>query len=79
MDECTPTVDGVRHLSSDLKWNINHVDDISARAEKRLEALRFKLNRKTLEILHVSYIPPIVEYMWFSITYPMMKIHVLYF
>ena len=41
-------------FSSDLKWN-NHVDDINARADKRLcqlEALRFKLNRKTLEILY---------------------------
>ena len=39
-------------FSSDLKWN-NHVDDINARADKRLcqlEALRFKLNRKNLEI-----------------------------
>ena len=57
-----------RHLvltfSSDLKWN-NHVDDINARADKRLcqfEALRFKLNRKTLEIVYISYIRPIVEY-----------------
>ena len=51
-------------FSSDLKWN-NHVDDINARADKRLcqlEALRFKLNRKTLEILYISYIRPIVEY-----------------
>ena len=51
-------------FSSDLKWN-NHVDDINARADKRLcqlEALRFKLNRKTLEILYISYIQPIVEY-----------------
>ena len=49
---------------SDLKWN-NHVDDINACADKRLcqlEALRFKLNRKTLEILYISYIRPIVEY-----------------
>ena len=55
-----------KHLtfSSDLKGN-NHVDDINARADKRLcqlEALRFKLNRKTLEILYISYIRPIVEY-----------------
>ena len=51
-------------FSSDLKWN-NHVDDINARADKRLcqlEALHFKLNRKTLEILYISYIWPIVEY-----------------
>ena len=51
-------------FSSDLKWN-NHVDDINARADKRLcqlEALRFKLNRKTLEIVYISYIRPIVEY-----------------
>ena len=51
-------------LSSDIKWN-NHVDDINARADKRLcqlEALRFNLNRKTLEILYISYIRPIVEY-----------------
>ena len=51
-------------FSSDLKWN-NHVDDINARADKRLcqlEALRFKLKRKTLEILYISYIRPIVEY-----------------
>ena len=42
-------------LSSDLKWN-NHVDDINARADKRLcqlEALRFKLNRKTLENIYI--------------------------
>ena len=53
-----------RTFSSDLKWN-NHVDDINARADKRLcqlQALRFKLNRKTLEILYISYIRPIVEY-----------------
>ena len=51
-------------FSSDLKWN-NHVDDINARADKRLcqlEALRFKVNRKYLEILYISYIRPIVEY-----------------
>ena len=48
-------------FSSDLKWN-NHVDDINARADKRLcqlEALRFKLNRKTLDILFISYTRPI--------------------
>ena len=62
------TVSVHKHLgltfSSDLKWN-NHVDDINARADKRLcqlEALRFKLNRKTLEILYISYTRPIVEY-----------------
>ena len=51
-------------FSSDLKWN-NHVDDINARADKRLcqlEALRFKLNRKNLEMLYISYTRPIVEY-----------------
>ena len=51
-------------FSSDLLWNI-HVDDINARADKRLcqlEALRFKLNRKILEILYIFYIRPIVEY-----------------
>ena len=38
-----------KHLGPNgLKWN-NHVDDINARADKKLcqlEALRFKLNRK---------------------------------
>ena len=51
-------------FSSDLKWN-NHVNVINARADKRLcqlEALRFKLNRKYLEILYISYIRPIVKY-----------------
>ena len=40
-------------------------DDINARADKRLcqlEALLFKLNRKTLQFLYISYIWPIVEY-----------------
>ena len=67
-------------FSSDLKWN-NHVDDKSACAAKRLcqlGALRFKLNRKTLEILYVSYIRQLLSTtMWFSITYPMVTIHVL--
>ena len=47
-----------------LKWN-NHVDDINARADKRLfqlEALRFKLNRETIKKLYLSYIRPIVKY-----------------
>ena len=51
-------------FSSDLKWK-NHIDDICTRAERRLSqlhALRFKLNRKTLETLYMSYIRPIVEY-----------------
>ena len=51
-------------FSSDLKWD-NHVNDINARADKRLsqlEALRFKLNRKTLEISYISYIRPIVKH-----------------
>ena len=40
-------------FSSGLKWN-NQIDDINVLADKRLcqqEALRFKLNRNTLEIV----------------------------
>ena len=51
-------------LSSDLTWGL-HINDILERAGKRLDILRglkWKLDRKTLEILYKSYIRPILEY-----------------
>jgi len=62
------TVDSHKHLglifSSDGNWNI-HIDEILAKASVRLNMLRrlkFKADRKTLEVMYFSYVRPILEY-----------------
>ena len=51
-------------FSSDLMWS-NQILDICLRAGKRVDILahlKYRLDRKTLEILYFSYIRPILEY-----------------
>ena len=51
-------------FTKNLRWN-NHIDKISVKARKRLCAmmpLKFKLNRRSLEIMYKSFVMPILEY-----------------
>ena len=51
-------------FQSDLSWN-KHVTNIVSKADKSLDvmlALKYKLDRKTLEIIYMSFIRPILEY-----------------
>ena len=51
-------------LQDDLKWN-THIDNICVTANKRLDILlhlKYKLDRKCLEIMYTSYIRPTLEY-----------------
>ena len=51
-------------FTKNLRWN-NHIDKISVKARKRLCAmmpLKFKLNRKSLEIMYKSFVMPVLEY-----------------
>ena len=51
-------------ISKDLSWKI-HLITICHKAAKRvdmLKSLRYKLDRKTLEIIYLSFIRPLLEY-----------------
>ena len=51
-------------LENNLSWHV-HINDVSTKAEKRLNMLKqvkYKLARKTLERLYFSFIRPIMEY-----------------
>ena len=51
-------------ISSDLKWN-NRIEYLCERASKKLsmlKSLKFTLDRKSLEIIYVSFIRPSLEY-----------------
>ena len=51
-------------LNKTCTWK-NHILDITSKAWKRihiLQALKFKLDRKTLEIIYLTFIRPILEY-----------------
>ena len=52
------------HLDSNSKWN-THIAEILAKAGRRVDILRglkYKLDRRSLEILYTSFIRPILEY-----------------
>ena len=57
-----------KHLGLIVQHNLSwgeHITEICAKADRRLSQLnfwKFRLNRKTLEILYKSYIRPILEY-----------------
>ena len=59
-------------LSNNLTWN-SHIHEICSKALRRLNilsCLRFKLSRRALEIMYLSFIRPILEYgasykLWF--------------
>ena len=51
-------------MSKDLRWS-RHIQEIAVAANKRLNLLKyfkFKLDRKTLETIFVSFIQPTLEY-----------------
>ena len=51
-------------LSSNLRWN-QHIHDVSKKARKKLNAmipLKFKLDRKSLELMYVSFVRPTMDY-----------------
>ena len=51
-------------FTKNLRWN-NHIDQVSTKARKRLSAmmpLKFKINRKSLEIMYKSFVMPVLEY-----------------
>ena len=51
-------------FSSNLKWS-EHINTISTKARKRLNLmipLKFKLDRKSLETMYMSFVLPITEY-----------------
>ena len=51
-------------LSTNLRWNA-HLDDIVKKCTKKLDimrALKFKLDRKSLETIFFSFILPIIDY-----------------
>ena len=51
-------------LSSYLGW-ANHIDEICAKAMRRLDVIqsfKFKLDRNALERFYMSFVPPIMEY-----------------
>ena len=61
-------VDSFKHLGitlqNDILWD-KHIDNIWNRANKKLNilfALKYKLDRKTLEIMYFSFIRPLLEY-----------------
>ena len=63
-----PNVDSHKHLGCILSSNGNwhrHIDYIKNKAWQRIHVmkkLKFTLNRKSLEIIYVSFIRPILEY-----------------
>ena len=51
-------------FSSNLRWNY-HIDNISTKARKRLNLmvpLKFKVDRRSLEIMYKSFVLPTMEY-----------------
>ena len=51
-------------FSSSLRWK-DHIKDISLRARKRLNLmlpLKMKVDRKSLEIMYLSFVLPCMEY-----------------
>jgi len=51
-------------FTNKLKWN-KHIDKISLKARKRISAmtpLKFKLSRKSLEIMYMTFVRPVMEY-----------------
>ena len=51
-------------FSYNLKWN-DHIEDISVKATKRLNMmlpLKYKISRKTLEIMYKTLVQPVMEY-----------------
>ena len=61
-------VDSHKHLGltffTDGSWNL-HITGVISKASSRLNMLRklkFKVDRKTLEIMYFSYVRPILEY-----------------
>ena len=51
-------------LASNLRWN-QHINDISLKARKKLNSmipLKYKLQRKSLEIMYASFVRPTMEY-----------------
>lgn len=51
-------------MNSKFTWN-DHIDVICTKASKRIylmSALRYKLNRNTLELIYKSYVRPLLEY-----------------
>jgi hypothetical protein len=61
-------VDSHKHLgvtlSKDLRWS-KHIHDIETNANKRLNLMKhfkFKLDRRSLEVIYTSYIRPTLEY-----------------
>ena len=68
MSKQIPEVDSHKHLggflSNDCKWNI-HIKYITEKAWNRINImrkLRFNLDRKSLEIIYISFIRPLIEY-----------------
>ena len=51
-------------ISSDLSWS-NHINHIVSKAKKLIgvmKMLQYKLSRRSLEIVYISYVRPILEY-----------------
>ncbi len=51
-------------FANNLRWN-HHINDVSIKARKRLNLmipLKFKLDRKSLEIIYKSFVLPAMEY-----------------
>jgi hypothetical protein len=51
-------------LKDDLKWD-NHVEEMATKAKKRLaimKGLKFRLDRRSLEIMYTAFVRPILEY-----------------
>ena len=51
-------------FSFNLKWNA-HINDICTKASKRLNMMKlfkFKLDRKSLEIMYTTFVRPVMEY-----------------
>ena len=48
-------------ISKDLSWK-NHLIAICQKAAKRVDMLKYGLDRKTLEIIYLSFIRPLLEY-----------------
>ena len=52
------------HITKDLHWDL-HVQNLLTKASQRLSILRkfqFRLDRKSLEKLYLSFVRPVIEY-----------------
>ena len=52
------------YITQNLRWN-NHIDDIVIKSSKKLDimkALKYKLDRKSLEIIYTSFILSVIDY-----------------